>query len=420
MLIYLRVLRESFRFALKALLNNKLRTFLSLMGVTVGIFSIIGVLAAVDSLEREIKGSLSSLDQNTMILCHVSFGPSDVPRWKREQFPLVKYDDFQYLDKTVSDVKAMSYVLNVPPQTIKYKDEVIENVGIAATTDGYYDIEALQFEYGRYFNEAESVAGSSVIVIGNEIRNQLFGEGVNAIGKKIRIYSRKLTVIGVLEKEGGGLFDDSKDEIVLVPVNLTRKIYGDNNRSTFPQIILLPESGVDDAAFLALVEQKLRNKRGLKTDEVSNFFINQLKGFTAFIDNIIGFLTGVGWGIGGFALLVGGFGIANIMFVSVRERTNLIGIQKALGAKRRFILFQFLFEAVLLSIFGGVIGLFLVWLVTVLLGFTDVAENFEFVLSVRNIFIGLSTTFLIGILAGIIPAIGASRLDPVEAIRTGM
>lgn len=418
MFIYFRVLKESLRFALNALRNNKLRTFLSLMGVTVGIFSIIGVLAAVDSLERDIKGSLSSLDQNTMILCHVSFGPSEIPRWKREQFPLVKYDDFQYLDKTLSDVKAMSYVLNVPSQTIKYNDEVIENVGIGATTDGYYEIEALQFEYGRYFNEAESVAGSSVIVLGNEIRNKLFGEGVDPRGKKVRIFSRKLTVIGVLKKEGGGLFDDSKDEAVLLPVNLTRKIYGDNNRSTFPQIILLPEVGVDDAEFLAMVDQKLRNKRGLKTGEVSNFFVNQLKGFTEFIDNIIGFLTGVGWGIGGFALLVGGFGIANIMFVSVRERTNLIGIQKALGAKGRFILFQFLFESIILSILGGLIGLFLVWIITVIL--SQVTDSFEFVLSFKNIFLGLSTTFLIGIVAGIIPAIGASRLDPVEAIRTGM
>lgn len=418
MFIYLRVLKESLRFALNALRNNKLRTFLSLMGVTVGIFSIIGVLAAVDSLERDIKGSLSSLDQNTMILCHVSFGPSEIPRWKREQFPLVKYDDFQYLDKTMPDVKAMSYVLNVPSQTIKYNDEVVENVGIGATTDGYYEIEALQFEYGRYFNEAESVAGASVIVLGNEIRNKLFGEGVDPRGKKVRVFSRKLTVIGVLKKEGGGLFDDSKDEAVLLPVNLTRRIYGDNNRSTFPQIILLPEAGVDDAEFLATVDQKLRNKRGLKTDEISNFFVNQLKGFTEFIDNIIGFLTGVGWGIGGFALLVGGFGIANIMFVSVRERTNLIGIQKALGAKGRFILFQFLFESIILSILGGLIGLFLVWIITLIL--SQVTDSFEFILSFKNIFLGLSTTFLIGIVAGIIPAIGASRLDPVEAIRTGM
>ncbi len=418
MLIYLRVLRESFRFAINALRNNKLRTFLSLMGVTVGIFSIIGVLAAVDSLEKEIKGSLSSLDQSTMILAHVSFGPTDIPRWKREQFPLVDYDDFQFLNRSLPDVKAMSYILNVPSQTIKYDEEVVEDVGIGATTDGYYEIEALKFEVGRYFNEAESVSGASVIVLGNEIRNQLFGEGVNPLGKKVKMYSRKLTVIGVLEKEGGGLFDDSKDEIVLVPVNLTRKIYGDNNRSTFPQIVLLPESGVDGDEFVAVVEQKLRNSRGLKTGEVSNFFVNQLKGFTDFIDNIIGFLTGVGWGIGGFALLVGGFGIANIMFVSVKERTNLIGIQKALGAKSRFILFQFLFESILLSIFGGLIGLFFVWAIAT--GLSAAVDSFTFVLSAKNVLLGLSTTFFIGIVAGIIPAIGAARLDPVEAIRTGM
>lgn len=418
MFIYLRVLKESFRFALNALRNNKLRTFLSLMGVTVGIFSIIGVLAAVDSLEREIKGSLSSLDQNTMLLCHISFGPSDIPEWKSEQFPLVKYEDFQYLDKTLPDVKAMAYVINVPSQTIKYNDEVIENVDIGATTDGYYEIEALQLEKGRYFNEAESVSGASVIVLGNEIKNKLFGNGVSAVGKKVRIFSRKLTVIGVLKKEGAGAIGKSKDEAVLLPANLTRRIYGDNNRTTFPQIILLPETGMDTDEFAAIVEQKLRNKRGIKADEVSNFFINQLKGFTDFIDNIIGILTKIGWGIGGFALLVGGFGIANIMFVSVKERTNLIGIQKALGAKKRFILFQFLFESIILSILGGMIGLVFVWLTTV--GLSAATDSFEFILSFKNIVLGLSTTFIIGIIAGIVPAIGASRLDPVEAIRTGM
>ena len=418
MFIYLRVLKESFRFALNALRNNKLRTFLSLMGVSVGIFSIIGVLAAVDSLEREIKGSLSSLDQNTMLLCHISFGPSDIPEWKSEQFPLVKYEDFQYLDKTLPDVKAMAYVINVPSQTIKYNDEVIENVDIGATTDGYYEIEALQLEKGRYFNEAESVSGASVIVLGNEIKNKLFGNGVSAVGKKVRIFSRKLTVIGVLKKEGAGAIGKSKDEAVLLPANLTRKIYGDNNRTTFPQIILLPETGMDTDEFAAIVEQKLRNKRGIKADEVSNFFINQLKGFTDFIDNIIGILTKIGWGIGGFALLVGGFGIANIMFVSVKERTNLIGIQKALGAKKRFILFQFLFESIILSILGGMIGLVFVWLTTV--GLSAATDSFEFILSFKNIVLGLSTTFIIGIIAGIVPAIGASRLDPVEAIRTGM
>ncbi|WP_299685027.1 ABC transporter permease [uncultured Dokdonia sp.] len=418
MFIYLRVLKESFRFAVNALRNNKLRTFLSLMGVTVGIFSIIGVLAAVDSLERQVKGSLSSLDQSTIILCHASFGPTEVPRWKREQFDLISYEEFQYLKRTLSDAKAMSYLVNVPQQIIKYQDETLENIQTISTTNEYYDVEALQFQDGRFFNEAESVGGSNVIVIGDEIKNQLFGKDGNAVGKKIRILSRKLTVIGVLKKEGIGL-GDSKDEVVIVPVNLTRKIYGET-KSGFPRVVILPESGIDNAGFLANLDQKLRSKRGLKTGEVSTFFPNQFKGLTDLIDGLIFTLKGIGWGIGAFALLVGGFGIANIMFVSVKERTNLIGIQKALGAKRRFILFQFLFESILLSIFGGLIGMFLVWMITLLVNFSGITGDFTFVLSLFNIFLGLTVTFFIGILAGIIPAIGASRLDPVEAIRTGM
>ncbi|MEP0265949.1 ABC transporter permease [Dokdonia sp.] len=418
MFIYLRVLKESFRFAINALRNNKLRTFLSLMGVTVGIFSIIGVLAAVDSLEKQVKGSLSSLDQSTIILCHASFGPTEIPRWKREQFPLISYDEYQYLRRALPDAKAMSYLINVPQQNIKYEDETLERVQVVATTFEYYDVEALQFQEGRFFNEAESVSGSNVIVIGDEVKNQLFGKNGNAIGKKIKVFSRKLTVIGVLKKEGVGL-GDSKDEVVITPVNLTRKIYGES-KSGFPRVVILPKSGVDNEGFLATLDQKLRAKRGAKIGEISTFFANQFKGLTDLIDGLIGALKGIGWGIGGFALLVGGFGIANIMFVSVKERTNLIGIQKALGAKRRFILFQFLFESILLSILGGIIGMFLVWMIALGLNSSGVAGDFTFVLSPFNVLLGFSVTFFIGILAGIIPAIAASKLDPVEAIRTGM
>jgi putative ABC transport system permease protein len=182
----------------------------------------------------------------------------------------------------------------------------------------------------------------------------------------------------------------------------------------------VPQEGEDADEFYAIAQQKMRSGRAIKAGETDDFFINRLSGFTEAIDGIISVLTTVGWLIGGFALLVGGFGIANIMFVSVRERTNLIGIQKALGAKRRFILFQFLFESILLSVFGGFIGLILVQLVVLALGASKIAGDFEFVLSFNNIFLGLSVTFFIGIIAGIIPAIGASRLDPVEAIRTGM
>ncbi|WP_010229968.1 ABC transporter permease [Gillisia marina] len=417
MLIYLRLLKESFSFAVSALTNNKLRTFLSLLGVTIGIFSIIAVLAAVDSLQREIKGSLSSLDNSTIIVMRFNFGPSDIPRWKREQFPDVSYDEYQYLERNLPDVEAIDYALNVGRETIKYEERTVSQVEIGAVTHNYYQIEALQLAEGRFFNESESVSGTHVIILGHEIAQNLFGES-DPLQKQIRMYGKRFTVIGVLKKEGAGLFGGSKDTAVFLPVNVIRRIFGDNNKSAFPQIIIKPEEGVDNAEFIAVLTQQLRYYRALKPDEVSNFFVNQLQGFADLVDNITGQLNFMGLIISGFSLLVGGFGIANIMFVSVKERTNLIGIQKSLGAKNRFILFQFLFEAVILAIIGGLIGLFLVWIVSLLA--SQFTGDFEFVLSPWNMFIGTMVSAIIGLISGIIPAISASKLDPVEAIRTGM
>lgn len=390
---------------------------LSLLGVTIGIFSIIAVLAAVDSLEKEIKGSISSLDKSTMIVMRFSFGPTEIPQWKRQQFPDVSYEEYEYLSRNLPDLDAASFVLNVPEESIKYSDNTANDVGIAAVSWEYYDIEALQLEEGRFFNQSESVRGAPVIILGHDVAENLF-EGADPIGKKVRLYGRKFIVIGLLEKQGQSLFGGSHDTNVFVPVNVVRRIYGSNNRRTFPQIVLKPEDGVDDAEFVAMVEQQMRNNRGLRRDEINNFFVNQLQGFTDFIDNITGQMNFIGLIISGFSLLVGGFGIANIMFVSVKERTNLIGIQKSLGAKNRFILFQFLFEAVILAVIGGLIGLFLVWLASLLA--SQFTGDFEFVLSPWNMFIGTAVSAVIGLISGIIPAISASKLDPVEAIRTGM
>ena len=416
MIIYLRVLRESFNFAINALTTNKLRTFLSLLGVTIGIFSIIAVLAAVDSLKNEINDSISSLDNSTIIIMRFNFGPSDVPRWKSEQFPDVTYDEYQYIKKNVPNTKAVSFTLNVPRTAIKYEENSISNVDVGAITHEYYDIESLQIAEGRFFNEAESNSGTPVIVLGDEIAKTLFSSS-SPLGKKIRLYGRKFTVIGVLKKEGSGLFGESKDTTVLLPVNMARKIFGDNNKSTFPQIIVKPEKGIDNEGYIADLTQKIRMARGLKPDDINDFFINQLKGFKDVIDDITGTMNGIGWVISGFSLLVGGFGIANIMFVSVKERTNLIGIQKSLGAKNKFILFQFLFEAVILSLIGGLIGLILVFIVSVVA--SSFSGDFNFVLSPWNMFLGTAISAIIGLISGIIPAISASKLDPVEAIRTG-
>lgn len=416
MLLYLRLLSESFSFAINALRNNKLRTLLSLLGVTIGIFSIIAVLAAVDSMDKKIKEDLSDMDMNTIYLMRFSFGPSEVPRWKRQQFPDVTYEEYEYLKRNVNGIDKMSFNLFTRNESIKYESKTVNSIRVKPSTEDFFDIEPIKIDKGRLFNESESNSGSPVIVIGNEVATGLF-ENSDPIGKKLRLYGQRFTVIGVLKKQGQGMFGDSNDVAVFFPVNFLRKMYGDNSKALTPAMLIKPEKGIDIEEFKAELRQKLRNFRGLKTGDIDNFFMNVLSGFTDFIDNIVGQMNMIGWIISAFSLLVGGFGIANIMFVSVKERTNLIGIQKALGAKNKFILFQFLFEAVILSLIGGIVGMFLVWIIALIL---SSALDFEFVLSAANMLIGSGLAAFIGLISGIIPAISASKLDPVEAIRSGM
>lgn len=416
MLLYLRLLKESLSFALNALRNNKLRTFLSLLGVTIGIFSIIAILAAVDSMDRQIKEQLSSVDKNTMYLKRFSFGPSEIPRWKREQFPDVTYTEYQYLKDAVTTAEYLAYQIFTNRETIKYEDKSASDVNVVPVSYEFTDIQSLSIEKGRFYNESESNSGTPVIVIGYEIAQALFGSE-DPLEKKIRMYGQKFTVIGVLEKQGSGMFGENNDTAVFIPVNFIRRRYGDHNDFMTPIIIIKPRPGHSGEEVKAEVTQKLRSYRGIKAGEIDNFIIDILSGFTDMIDNIIGQMKLIGGIISGFSLLVGGFGIANIMFVSVKERTNIIGIQKALGAKNGFILFQFLFEAVILSLIGGIIGMMLVWGIAQIL---TKALEFEFVLSAGNILFGAGVSSLIGLISGIMPAISASRLDPVEAIRSGM
>jgi putative ABC transport system permease protein len=417
MILYLRLLKESFTFAMNALRNNKLRTMLSLLGVTIGIFSIIAVLAAVDSLDRKIKADLSTLDKNMIYLIRFSFGPTQVPDWKREQFPDVNYEEYEYIEKAVNGIDKIAYSMFVGNQNIKYEDKTASSVKITPSTSSFEMIDGIKIENGRFYNESESNSGTPVVILGFEVAKSLFDSPEQAIGKKVRLYGQRFTVIGVTQKQGFSTFGESRDDAAFIPVNFIRRMYGDDNNFFTPAILIKPVKGIDMDELKAELTQKLRTFRGVKEGEIDNFFINVLSGFTDLIDSVISNLKLGGWVISIFSLLVGGFGIANIMFVSVKERTNLIGIQKSLGAKNKFILFQFLFEAIILCVIGGLIGLFLVWVIAMIL--SNVLD-FEFVLGLNNILLGTGLSALIGLISGILPAISASRLDPVEAIRTGM
>lgn len=418
MLLYLRLLKESFAFAMNALRNNKLRTMLSLLGVTIGIFSIIAVLAAVDSLDQKIQNDLSTLDKNTIYLTSQSFGPTDVPRWKREQFPNVTFEEYQYMKTAMKNVENSCFQYFTSSQNITFESRTSEAVNMVPVTAEFVDVQRMEFSEGRFFNDAESYSGKQVVVLGYDIAQNLF-DGFNPIGKTVRMYGQKFTVIGVTKKKGSSGIDigGGDDTSAFFPATFLRRIYGDNNPQVLPVIVIKPEKGTDIEALKSDIAQKLRNFRGVKQGDIDNFFINILSGLTDMIDGLLGSLRVGGIIISFFSFLVGGFGIANIMFVSVKERTNLIGIQKSLGAKNKFILFQFLFEAIILCLIGGAIGLLIVWLLAMLL--TNILD-FEFVLSFSNVLIGTSLSIIVGLISGILPAISASKLDPVEAIRSGM
>jgi putative ABC transport system permease protein len=415
-MLFLKLSWESFRFAITALKSNLTRTILSLLGVTIGIFAIIAVFTLVDSLEGKIKSSFAFLGTNVMRVDRFPFanGPQDYPWWKYFQRPPGTVAEYKFLEERLKNAEAVTISSSSGNATIQAGSNSYQGSSLSGVAYTYQDVFEVALEEGRYFSEAEINASRNLIIIGKKIATTLFPNQA-ALGKEVKIKGMKFTVIGIFEEEGEGFLElPSKDEACLVPFGAFSKMYYTGRDGLEPTIAA---KGRDTDVGLVALENEmagfLRAKRGLKPTQENNFALNK----TEFIQNAIGSIFDVisvaGWVIGGFSILVGGFGIANIMFVSVRERTNIIGIQKSLGAKNYFILFQFLFEAICLSLIGGGSGILLVYL----LSFIPLG-SLELVLSFNNVILGLGVSSVIGVVAGIVPATLAARMDPVEAIRT--
>ncbi|HVW97325.1 MAG TPA: ABC transporter permease [Mucilaginibacter sp.] len=414
-MIFLKLFRESFLFAFDALRQNKLRTFLSLLGVTIGIFTIISVFSAVDTLKNNLQKSVNKLGSNSIYVQKWPWvGGNDFPWWKYMQWPDPKLREFDALQKRSQTAAAISYEINIDNRIVKYKSNTVEGAQIDAASHDHDKTWNFDFEDGRYFTELESKSGSPVVIIGHDIATDLFPDG-GAVGKQLKIMGRYLTVIGVFKKEGKDMIGISSDKEILMPLNFAKNLVDVQSGNYGPQIIVRGKPGISDIEVEAEVRGIMRNVRRLRPGVEDNFSLNKTTLLTNQLDIVFGVLNKVGGFIGIFSILVGGFGIANIMFVSVKERTNIIGIQKSLGSKNYFILLQFLIEAIVLCSMGGIIGLGLVYLATVAV---KAAIDIQVVLDIKNIIRGLSYSIIIGMLSGIIPAYFASRLDPVEAIRS--
>ena len=413
MRLFLRLFIESFRFAIGSLIENKLRTFLSLLGITIGIFAIISVFTMVDSIRNNIDKSISSLGDDVVYVQKWpwTFG-SDYPWWKYMNRPVTSIDELHLIREKSKLTQATAFLIEANV-TFKYKSVSAENVKISAVTDQYEQIKRFELQEGRYFSESELQAGRGVVVIGANVAENLFGS-VNPIGKSVYLRSEQVTVIGIFKKEGQNLIDFGLDNAAIMPLNYARSRVNIRDDEVNPYIAVRAREGVKSSVLMDELTGIMRSLRRIPPREEDNFALNEARLISNGFDQLIGVVNIAGGFIGFFSILVGGFGIANIMFVSVKERTAIIGIQKSLGAKNYFILFQFLFEAVILSLIGGLIGLILIFLLTLAL---SGGIDFEVALSFKNILLGLFISGIIGLISGIAPALSASRLNPVDAIR---
>lgn len=402
-------------FAFSSLKGDKFRTFLSLFGVTIGIFSIVTVFTAIDALKSNVESGLQSFGSSTVYIQEFPFAPEEGEEFKWWEFrmrPRPKYEEYLYLRNNSKTAQAISFFTS-KDITIKYKRNSFKDGYIAGTTHDWNRVANIEIEQGRYFSLHETKSSVPVVILGYEVAQSIF-QGEDPLNKIIKLGNSNTKVIGVMEKEGESIVSIyDKDNSVLVPYSYASMLY--NTKKANAMICLTPKPNITRDEFIQEIKLLMRSIRRLKPKQKDNFAVNEM---TFLLDSTKQIFSGIalaGWVIGGFSILIGGFGIANIMFVSVKERTNLIGIQKALGAKNYAILTQFLAEAAALSLVGGAVGILLVFLLILAVGS---GEAFPMQLSFYNIIRGLLISSIIGIVAGFVPAYSASKLNPVEAINS--
>ncbi|HMJ71487.1 MAG TPA: ABC transporter permease [Cyclobacteriaceae bacterium] len=420
-MLFLRLIAESFQFAWSALKANLLRTILSLLGVTVGIFAIIAVFTLVDSLEKNIKDSFNFLGTGVIYIDKWPYIPeagSEFKWWEFLRRPTPSYAEYKALQANLQNTKAICILARRGNQVLRTGANSIGQISLVGGSEGYENIYEVNVESGRYFTNAEVMGGRKVTVLGYEVAHALFPD-MDPVGQEVKIKNLKYKIVGVVKKEGQSFLGfPSMDYVALIPYQAFRALYqtGTGRWNEIGSSIGIKGYESDFGLIELENEAKgfIRARRGLRPGEKDNFALNRPEAIAKAIGNLFDVVGIAGWIIGGFSILIGGFGIANIMFVSVKERTSIIGLQKSLGAKNYFILFQFLFEAIFLSLIGGLGGLLLVFLLTL----APIFGSMDVVLSVKNIVLGLTVSSAIGVISGIVPAAVAARMDPVQAIRS--
>jgi len=414
MIKVLSILWNSFKMALQELKVNKLRTFLSLFGITIGIFCIIGVLATIDSLKSKIKNDLSSFGNNSVYIDKWDYsGGPEYPWWKFVKRPSPKIEEMDFVKKKSELGANMAFFVQTQ-ETFTNQDNILKGVNLYGITPEYRNIHAFNIGYGRYLNESEFNRGVPYAVIGYKVSEELYGKAAKGVGQTISYKGRRLLVIGVIEKQGSAIINGyDYDKSTIVSYNYFASVYNPDNSN--PSIMVQAKPGIPSRALQEELIGIMRQIRKLSPTQEDNFTCNDVAQFKDQVESVFGAINQGGWAIAGLSLIVGAFGVANIMFVTVRERTSQIGLKKAIGAKSSTILYEFLLESAFLCIVGGLVGLFLVWVLTLAL---SSVLPFSIVIAPAIIVLAFSICIILGIISGIIPASIAAKMNPVEAIRT--
>jgi putative ABC transport system permease protein len=412
---FFEIIINSFKMASQELWKNKLRTFLSLFGVTIGIFCIIGVLAIVGSLEHNIQSEIKSLGTNTIYIDKWEYsiqGP-DFPWWKFVKRPLPKYEEVQVIKERTSTAKFAAIEINTSGE-VEVDDNILQGIALYGVSDEFPNIQPINVQYGRLFTDAEFDRGSNSAVIGFEIAEKLFGNPERAIGKTIEIKGKKNLVAGVVKKQGSQMMGGWQwDKSVIMTYKYARTIMDEKYSS--PVILVQGHENINSKVLKDDLTGTMRAIHKLSPTQPDDFSLNDINDFSDVLSKAFVSVNIGGWAIGALSFIVGIFGVANIMFVTVKERTSQIGLKKAIGAKSGVILSEFLAESAFLCVIGGIIGLILVFILTKIV---TAVFDFPIFLSFGIIALALGICILAGVVAGIIPASQAARMDPVVAIRS--
>ena len=400
--------------ALQELKNNKLRSALSLLGIAFGIFCIISILATINSLEGKIKSDLKSFGSNTIYIDKWQYsGGPEYPWWKYIKRPEPKYAEMAFIkQKSTLASNVCLYAQTSSNATID--DKVLNNSSIYCITEDFNKIQNIIIDKGRYFSEMDFERGTPVTIIGFDYAVMLFTTAEKAVGKLININGKATYIVGVIEKQGKSILDGFEyDHCFLMPYRYFASVY--NVRYCNPVILVQGKDNISSVALADELRGAMRQLHRLSPKEEDDFSLNDINQLGEEVTKVFGSVNLGGWFIAGLSLLVGGFGVANIMFVTVRERTSQIGLKKAIGAKRSTILIEFLLESAFLCIIGGILGVTMVWLLILAV---SSFMPFPIVISTSILILAVSICVIIGLVAGIVPASIAARMNPVDAIRS--